>query len=201
MIRQLKLPFQFDAEQLQTDLRLLEQEQWIDHFVQQNYLGAWRVMPLRCPTGATHPVMMAYSAPDCQHWTNTPFLDKCRYTQSILNSFRCPLQSVRLMRLTAGSLIKPHQDHDLAFEEGQVRLHIPITTNPDTHFRLNQQKIFMDVGECWYLRFADEHSVQNNGQTDRVHLVIDATVNDWLTGFFLSNQSTKRINHASIETS
>ena len=31
-----------------------------------------------------------------------------------------------------------------------------------------------------YLRLSDPHSVANNGAADRVHLVIDAEMNDWL---------------------
>jgi len=38
----------------------------------------------------------------------------------------------------------------------------------------------MAPGECWYLRLSDPHSVANRGTTDRVHLVVDAVVNDAL---------------------
>ena len=38
----------------------------------------------------------------------------------------------------------------------------------------------MEPGACWYLRLADPHRVLNRGTTDRVHLEIDAAVNEWL---------------------
>jgi hypothetical protein len=38
----------------------------------------------------------------------------------------------------------------------------------------------MAPGECWYLRLSDPHRVANRGETDRVHLLIDCRVNDWL---------------------
>jgi hypothetical protein len=38
----------------------------------------------------------------------------------------------------------------------------------------------MAPGEGWYLRLSDPHTVANRGDTDRVHLVIDARMNDWL---------------------
>jgi len=38
----------------------------------------------------------------------------------------------------------------------------------------------MAPGSVWYLRLADPHSVVNDGDIDRVHLVIDAEMNDWL---------------------
>jgi hypothetical protein len=38
----------------------------------------------------------------------------------------------------------------------------------------------MAPGSAWYLRLADPHRVVNRGTSDRVHLVIDAVVNDWM---------------------
>ena len=42
----------------------------------------------------------------------------------------------------------------------------------------------MAAGSCWHLRLSDPHSVANGGTADRVHLVIDAAVNDWVAGLF-----------------
>ena len=36
------------------------------------------------------------------------------------------------------------------------------------------------VGEVWYVNAVIEHSVRNNGVTDRIHLVIDCEANNWL---------------------
>ncbi len=176
----LKLSRSYDPVQLGDDLQTLEQLPWVEHFVTQNYQGKWDVLPLRGPAGATHPVMMIYSDPGCTSFANTPFLGQAPYLQQVLAGFQCPLQSVRLMRLGAGSEIKEHRDHDLSAELGQVRMHIPITTNPEVKFLLNGTHVPMTPGSSWYLRLADPHSVKNNGTTDRVHLVIDALVNDWL---------------------
>jgi hypothetical protein len=85
------------------------------------------------------------------------------------------------MRLGAGSVIKTHCDHDLDVEHGRARLHVPIATNPGVHFRLNGARVVLAEGECWYLRLSDPHSVTNGGDRDRVHLVVDAIVNPWLS--------------------
>ncbi len=176
----IKLPLTFDTIMLKHDLEHIENVAWINHFVQQNYTGTWSAIPLRSPAGAQHPVMMIYSDPACTEFEDTPFLKDCLYFQKVLRSFQCPLQAVRLMKLTPSSLIKEHRDHGLAVELGAVRLHIPIYTNPDVHFILNDERVILDEGECWYLRLANPHSLENCGQTDRVHIVIDAVVNDWL---------------------
>jgi len=41
-------------------------------------------------------------------------------------------------------------------------------------------RVVLEAGSTWYLRLSDPHRVHNKGVTDRVHMVIDATVNTWL---------------------
>jgi hypothetical protein len=48
----------------------------------------------------------------------------------VIAAFACEVRSVRLMRLTPGSIIKEHTDLDLGVESGSVRIHMPVTTNP-----------------------------------------------------------------------
>lgn len=182
----LKLPLNFDAGRMQAELRAIEAEGWIDHFVRQNYTGSWSVIPLRGPVGASHPVRMIYSDPTCSEFEDTPFLARSPYFQEILASFGCELDAVRLMKLAIGSDIKEHRDHDLDYALGQVRLHVPVATNPGVEFFLNGTRVWMEEGECWYLRLSDPHRVANRGDADRVHLVIDARVNDWITNILES---------------
>ena len=176
----LQLPLQFDARRLLADLDALSSVAWLDHFVKQNYDGEWSVIPLRAQAGAVHPIMLMFSNPTAIEFTDTPLLARTPYFRRVLQDFACPLHCVRLMRLTPGSVIKQHRDDDLAAEFGTVRLHIPITTNSDVDFLLNGTRVIMEPGSVWYLRLSDPHSVANRGLVDRVHLVIDAVVNDWL---------------------
>lgn len=182
MLDRLKLELRFDPRLLQKDLQRLQSSDWIGHFVKQNYDGDWSVIPLRGPADATHPVRMIYSDPTCTEFADTPFLETSPYFRAVLDSFRCPLEAVRLMKLSPGSRIKEHTDHDLAVEYGTARVHIPVVTNEDVVFTLNGTRVMLREGECWYLRLSDPHSVENRGQVDRVHLVIDAQVNPWLKG-------------------
>jgi len=176
-----RLPFTFDAGLLASDLRGLGAAGWTRHFVQQNYDGDWSVIPLRGKAGATHPVMMIYSDPTCRDFEDTPMLAACPYFRQVLDTFRAPLRAVRLMRLTPGSVIKEHTDLELSFEEGTVRIHVPVVTNAGVEFYLNRSRVVLDAGSCWYLRLSDPHSVANRGSSDRVHMVIDAEVDDWMT--------------------
>ena len=176
----LRLPFAFDPGLLRRDLENLAATPWTAHFVAQNYDGDWSVIALRGPAGARHPVMMIYSDPSATHFEDAPALASCPYFHTVLARFACQLQAVRLMRLTPGSTIKEHRDHDLDVEHGMARIHIPITTNPAVQFELNRRCLVMEPGSVWYLRLSDPHRVANRGNADRVHLVIDAVMNDWL---------------------
>jgi Aspartyl/Asparaginyl beta-hydroxylase len=180
----LRLPLSFDPGLLASDLRSLISVEWIDHFVKQNYDGNWSVIPLRGTAGARHPVMMIYSDPTATAFEDTPMLASCPYFREVLAAFRCPLRAVRLMRLTPGSRIKEHTDLELGIEHGTARIHIPVATNEDVEFYLNGSRVVMAAGSAWYLRLSDPHSVYNKGAGERVHLVIDADVNDWMLTLF-----------------
>jgi aspartyl/asparaginyl beta-hydroxylase (cupin superfamily) len=127
---------------------------------------------------------MIYSDPGCTTFEDTPMLAGSPYFREVLAAFACPLHAVRLMRLTPGSVIKEHHDNDLSFEQGMVRIHIPVVTNDGVDFRLNGTRCPMPAGSVWYLRLSDPHSVANRGMDDRVHLVIDAAVNGWVEALF-----------------
>lgn len=187
----LRLPFEFDSSLLLRDLNSLRgTADWIEHFVKQNYEGDWSVIPLRAKAGATHPVMMIFSDPSTTDFEDTPMLSGCPYFREVLATFRCTLLAVRLMQLTPGSVIKEHSDFDLNFEQGVVRIHIPIATNADVDFRLNRRRVVMESGTSWYLRLSDPHSVANRGASSRVHLVIDAVVNDWIAAILTEAAGT-----------
>jgi hypothetical protein len=189
----LRLPFTFDADLLARDLRGLGAAGWTQHFVRQNYDGDWSVIPLRGKAGAKHPVMMIYSDPTCRDFEDTPMLAACAYFRQVLDTFQAPLRAVRLMRLTPGSVIKEHTDLELSFEEGTVRIHIPVVTNASVEFYLNRRRVVLDAGSSWYLRLSDPHSVANRGTTDRVHMVIDAEVNDWMTHILKAATSARNV--------
>jgi hypothetical protein len=177
----LRLPLSFDPGRLAEDLRGLGSNGWIRHFVPQNYEGEWSVIPLRADASAKHPIMMITSNPTCREWADTPMLAACPYFRAVLSAFDAPLQAVRLMRLGPGSIIKEHSDLELSFEEGTVRVHVPVVTNAEVDFRLNRQRVVLEAGSAWYLRLSDPHSVANRGTSDRVHMVIDAQVNGWIS--------------------
>jgi hypothetical protein len=172
------LPFRFDPGRLEEDLGAIRPEEWVTHFNTDEYEGEWHGVALRS-VGGRPAALYPDPAPGAT-FTDTAVLARCPYFQAVLAQLRCPLRAVRLLRLGPGSRIREHRDHRLGYEDGQVRIHVPITTNPEVDFVVNGDKLRMNAGESWYVNFNLPHRVVNRGTTPRVHLVIDCVVDDWL---------------------
>lgn len=180
----LRLAPRFDPVPLVADLATLETGEWTAHFVADNYDGDWSVLPLRAPKGAHHPILRITSVPGTENWEDTEFLAACPALRRVIDSLPAQVGAARLMRLGPGAEIKEHRDWDLSPDQGMVRLHIPIVTNPEVDFRVNGERVAMAPGELWYLRLADPHRVINAGPTPRVHLVIDCAMSAGLGELF-----------------
>ncbi|MBB4082299.1 aspartyl/asparaginyl beta-hydroxylase domain-containing protein [Brevundimonas lenta] len=174
MIDRLRLPFAFDPVALQADLAVLSAEGWLPHFNRGSYDGDWSGLVLRGPAWGDG------LYPNGADVEDKPLLAICPAFRAVMAAFRCPLQAVRLLRLGPGAVIREHRDYDLDHRHGDVRIHVPVRTNPYVAFHVRNRRVDMAEGETWYLDLSQPHRVVNAGATDRIHLVIDATVNDWL---------------------
>jgi hypothetical protein len=79
-----------------------------------------------------------------------------------------------LVKLTAGKSIRPHVD----IVGGSLivcrRIHIPIQTNENCFFTVGDDKKNLKLGEMWEINNDKKmHSVDNLGETDRIHLIVD----------------------------
>ena len=182
MIKFVKLSQRFDCVQMQKEVSNLEAELWKPHYNPNQYEGNWTTLPLRSINGSVenHISIHGSSLQKNMAYSDTVLLEKCSYLRNVINFFECEKMSVRLMNLSAGAVIKEHTDYDMNFEKGEARFHIPILTNSAVSFFIEDQKIPMKEGECWYLNLSLKHSVHNLGTTNRIHLVIDCTVNEWI---------------------
>lgn len=186
IIKYLQLPFFFDPGLLQKEVDMLASLYWQPHYQVKHYNGEWSAIPLRSIDGKTDDI---YISPyKNKQYCDTVFLDKSPYIKQVLQTFQCHLSSVRLLKLNAGSMIKEHHDAGLNFEKGEVRFHIPVRTHSDVEFILDNERIDLKEGACWYMNFNLLHKINNNSNVDRIHLVIDAEVNKWLEDLFNSDE-------------
>lgn len=172
-----RLPVALDVAGLQADVDALHPTDWVPHFNTGYYEGDWSGVALRAVGGVAGRLYPDPTAGD--EFADTPILDRCPSTRAAIAAFECPLLAVRFLRLGPGGRIREHTDYNLSVDDGEARVHVPVTTNPGLEFRLDGHVIDMGLGEAWYLDLNLRHSVVNDGATARVHLVLDCVVNDW----------------------
>ena len=80
---------------------------------------------------------------------------------------RCMINNVH-----PGGQIYPHADTP-AHAEYYSRYHIVLQSNDQSMFRCGDEVVNMRQGEIWYFNNKLEHAVENNGDTDRIHLIVD----------------------------
>lgn len=90
-----------------------------------------------------------------------------------------------LTQMAPGSEIPEHVDSGPALMNCH-RVHIPITTNDKVIFMVDGEKKNMQVGEFWEIDNSQDHSVENQGNEDRIHLIVD-----WMPN--LSGQSEEDV--------
>lgn len=188
VIKYAKLNLPCDIENLQSETnKVMNENNWFLHLNQSHYTGNWEVLALRSPGGNSKSITADIMNEG--HFADTHLMQQFPSVQKRIEHFQCPIMSVRLLNLKAGAIIKSHRDVDLCFEKGEARIHFPIFTNRQVEFIIEEERLEMKEGESWYINANRMHSVANLGTTDRIHLVIDCQVNDWLKKVF--DQSEK----------
>jgi hypothetical protein len=159
-----RLPYQFDALQLASEIIELSDDAWMEH---PSKLVGNLAIPLISLNGQRN---NDFDGP----MAATPELLSCDYMQQVMGSFAEVLARSRLMRLDAGAQVSEHVDFNYHWYS-RVRIHIPIVTNPQVIFHCGDQAIHMRAGECWIFDSWRRHKVINASDKDRVHLVIDTS--------------------------
>ena len=178
------LPHQYIPALLQADLKKCMKFDFLKNYIPENYDGDDYILPLRSIEGSLN--MIAALPDNVDNYDDTIVLNECPYFKEVIASFLCTKETIRLMNIPPGGFINTHTDDRSGYEDGVFRIHIPIITNDKVHFVLNDKILIMQPGEAWYTNVNLPHSVVNNGQTNRVHLVIDCIRNEWSDGLFKS---------------
>ena len=82
--------------------------------------------------------------------------------------------TIMFNKLKGHAGIPPHSDVSLqTFAPPTPRIHVPIITNEDVFFVLEDIEHHMELGKIYYFDNYKTHHVSNHSDEDRVHLVID----------------------------
>lgn len=180
-----RFPMPIDLEKLQAETRLLDNHQWVSHY-DKDLADGWTAVPLVSWDGTMDKVE-SQNVGTWGQYRMTPIVEKLPYFKKLLNAFECPHGRIRIMKMMPGTVIRPHRDiktevANYAF--GQVRLHIPIFTNPKVVFSVGGEDLKLKEGHLYYVNFSKEHYVRNDGDQVRTHLVLDLKVNEFLSRVF-----------------
>ncbi len=185
-----KLPRRYDVELLRADLESAlafgdEHENRGDY-----HEGGWSAVALVAPDGRTDAEGLRWAGWNASY-EKTHILEECPYFEKIVDGFG-PKHRVRLLRLEPDKKVNTHTDDGDGWAVGKVRLHIPIVTNPDVEFYVDDQRVIMEPGELWYCDFTKPHRVHNKGAEGRIHLVLDLAVDETLKDLFPAESAAVR---------
>jgi hypothetical protein len=157
-----RLPFRFDVERLSQEVQAFDESEWMAH--PAGYDGN-SSLPLISLHGEMND---AFSGP----MKPTDKLARAPYIEQVLASFNEVFGRSRLMRLGGNCAVPEHFDANYHWYN-RVRIHIPITTNPQVLFYCGDTHVHMAAGETWIFDSWKAHRVENASDRTRVHLVID----------------------------
>lgn len=158
----IKLPLQFCADTLATEIRALPAEAWEPH--PQRFPGN-EAVPLIAPAGQISNDFAGPMGP-------TDYLLQSPYMMQAMAAIDAVWGRGRLMGLGVGAQVPPHVDANYYWRT-HIRLHIPAITNSSVDFYCGDQRVNMAPGECWIFDTFQPHQVVNRGNEQRIHLVFD----------------------------
>jgi len=96
---------------------------------------------------------------------------------------------VTMHKLKAGAKIPDHNDLDgyilgNRYQEYLYfklihKIHVVISTNDQVFFRIEDDIKNLKVGECWEINDQLDHEVWNDGNTERIHLIVNLVNEKW----------------------
>ena len=153
-----------------------------------------------------------------EHHNNVPLRGVLNYTpyfKEIFDSFNSEITGFRLLRRKAHTSYGLHNDKDMGVDI--KRFQIPIVTNDKSwlcvtdqdeieegwteensytmedfgnRFKGKYDSYQLETGVMYHFDVRKIHTLFNEGDTDRVTLLIDVKVNDWLLNYIYLNSST-----------
>lgn len=166
----LQLPIQFDADALAREVHALGDD-------------CWRKRMHGVAGNSALALVTTDGDPDSDELAGdmrpTPLLERCPAIMQVMDALGATWGRSRLMRINGRSHLAAHVDTNYYWQE-RMRVHVPIVTTPEVRFHCGDAEIHMAAGECWVFDTWRRHGVVNNGDVDRIHLVMDTVGGDGL---------------------
>ena len=118
----------------------------------------------------------------------TRLLDECPYIKNLLDRIPGEKDRVRFMEVKPNTNVFWHYDNNETIDDADksknARLHLPIITSDKVELMLCNQIAKWQEGKLYYADFSFPHSIFNGSSINRIHLIIDVSVNEKLLKLF-----------------
>ena len=178
--RQVRLDGSYDTKKLQLDLANAQKKYSSLPQSGPYHDGSWTGIALRNANGDYKTTVVFGGG----SYSNTEVLASCPYFKEIIDNFNFTIGCARLLFVPAGKRIGEHTDIGLNWDSGAIRIHIPIVTNENVKFYIEDEQLSWKAGELWYGDFSLPHKLHNQSDVTRVHLVLDCLVDEAFLALF-----------------
>lgn len=100
---------------------------------------------------------------------------------------------VTYFNMKAQSKLHRHRDMNGNLLFGVIRLHVPLQTNPRALFEMERQLYQMPLDSVWAIDTSGLHAVENLGDENRIHLVVDIKRSANTARFFPVNDMALKV--------
>lgn len=83
------------------------------------------------------------------------------------------LGRILIVKLKPGGHVKAHSDEG-KYADHYSRFHIVLTTNPDCTNTTGGESTHWPAATAWWFDHKQMHTADNGGDTDRIHIIVDA---------------------------
>jgi hypothetical protein len=145
---------------------------WTDAYSEYQS-GGWMTSTLLGRTSDARNVIVR----DCAKPKATDALGRCPVLQQLLADLGLNYMMVRLARMDPGTNLWEHKDYLELGRKPDIRLHLPIKTNPKAYFGAPGRRSHLPAGKLYAIRPTSAHGACNYGSTARIHLIVDVYEN------------------------
>jgi len=138
--------------------------------------GGWKTLSLFNETGRYHDTVIK----DAQA-VETSLLNQMPATREFLRSLGLRYMAVRLAKLEPQAFLWEHRDYAELEPVPRKRFHLPLITNEGCRLVIGGAAVHMQRGALWMLDPTERHGACNLGHASRIHLLIDAYVDEAAT--------------------
>ena len=179
----------YNLDLLKKDVENVKKNTWVN---KDGKTDEWTSLTLKSCDGKDQSFLMntEYTKNKKNIYQYTPDIQHCNYIKQILDELPTDVYLVRILKLKKGGKIKFHTDEEVFKSGNLIRLHLPIITNPNVKFQIGYpiqkpaegyniwnalilHEKYLDPGYLWFTNVNTIHGVENRGNQDRYHLVID----------------------------